>query len=671
MVDKISGLSADIRQANFEQLAQLFPSCVIEVPAAVADADGDGTGDAASGYKKVFDFARLAELIGQDAVVGAGAGSGSGAGAGAVPTLKGSSIEPYGFSWAGKRQAQFDANSIIDKTLRPCVAESVDFEHTHNLFIEGDNLEALKLLLRGYSGSVKMIYIDPPYNTGSDLIYRDEFRQSKQDYEQAAGLVDDEGMRFVLNSNADARFHSNWCSMIYARLCVARHLLRRDGVIFISIDDNEQPRLRSICDEIFGEQNFVAQMIWSAGRKNDSKFVSVSHEYILVYMRDKAHAIATNSVWRERKQGIDAIYACYDKLKRQHGSDCAAIERGLRAWFKSLSPSDPARGNRQYNHVDNKGIFFPSDISFPGGGGPRYELLHPITHKPVKIPSRGFFTSKERMLELIAQDKIYFGADENRVPKVKTYLRENELSVPYSVFYQDGRAASKRLDKLLGSRVFENPKDATILQRLMEFCGTKDDDIILDFFSGSASTAEAVLRANAADGGQRRFILVQYPEVCAPKSNAAKVGFATICDIGKARLRLLEQEILSGDTAVDEDDDIDDERSDDVVPAKAKAKAKTKSKTAAKTAKTVKTAQVAQAAESAPATAAPAVNAASTPDSCTKIVRGGVSPFFLTLNKILMRFCGGWMMLKLARNQTLMHKMGAKITTLRMGPRIQ
>lgn len=535
MAEKITGLTEDMAQANFAALAQLFPSCVVEqkvdaaAAAAVADVVDAAADAQATTVRHSIDVDKLLVLIGCEA---------DAVGTAAQALVKAQSqYEPFGFMWAGKRQAVAEANQVIDKTLRPCVEESLNFDHARNLFIEGDNLEGLKLLLRGYSGSIKMIYTDPPYNTGSDFVYKDSFAQSQEDYEREAGISDEQGQRFTVNRNTDARFHSKWCSMMYARLSIMRHLLTRDGFIIISIDDNEQAHLKLMCDEIFGEQNFVAQMIWSAGRKNDSRFVSISHEYLLVYMRDKDYVVSQDTRWRERKQGLDEIYSCYAKLKRKYGTDVQSIERELKAWFSALPAGHPAKDHSHYDHVDENGIFNPSNISFPGGGGPRYELLHPVTHKPVKIPSRGWFTSKERMMEYIAAGRVYFGPDENRVPTIKNYLQDKELSVPYSVFYQDGRAASKRLDKLMGGRVFENPKDEQILQRLMEFSGTTDDDIILDVFAGSASTAEAVLRANAKDGAQRRFILMQYPEPCPAKSVAAQHGFSTICEIGKERIR--------------------------------------------------------------------------------------------------------------------------------------
>ena len=521
MADKITGLTADVAQANFALLARLFPACVVEQQ---SDGAVDAEGKTAP-VQHTIDIAKLLALIGRDAHSVTGAADTQ------------SQYEPFGFLWAGKRQAITDAQQSIDKTLRPDVEESVNFAHTRNLYIEGDNLEGLKLLLRGYSAAIKMIYLDPPYNTGADFVYKDTFAQSQSDYEREAGISDEQGQRFVVNRNSDARFHSKWCSMMYARLSIMRHLLTRDGFIFISIDDNEQAHLRLMCDEIFGENNFVAQMIWSAGRKNDSRFVSVSHEYLLVYMRDKDYVVAQDTRWRERKQGLDEIYSCYDKLKRKYGADVQSIERELKAWFRALPAGHPAKDHSHYYHVDDNGIFSTADISFPGGGGPRYELLHPVTQKPVKTPNRGWFTSKERMLDFIVAGRVYFGPDESRVPTIKNYLQEKELSVPYSVFYQDGRAASKRLDKLMGGRVFENPKDERILQRLIEFSGTTDEDIILDVFSGSASTAEAVLRANVADGKQRRFILMQYPEPCPVKSVAVQRGFTNICEIGKERIR--------------------------------------------------------------------------------------------------------------------------------------
>lgn len=449
--------------------------------------------------------------------------------------------EAYEFTWVGKRAAIAEAGRPIRKTLRPCVEESKDWDTTENLYIEGDNLDVLKLLQESYLGKVKMVYIDPPYNTGNDFVYRDNFTQNREEYEDEAGVYSEDGDRLFRNTETNGRFHSDWCSMIYPRLVLARNLLVPDGVVFVSLDDNEVQNARKILDEVFGEANFVTQFIWAAGRKNDSKLVSVSHEYILCYAKSRAYLQENQITWRERKQGLDEIYATFYKLQKKHGNDYATIQKELREWYKSLPKNHPATNHSHYSCVDSRGIYFASDISWPGGGGPKYEVLHPVTKKPVKIPNRGWvFGSITRMQELIDDDRVAFGVDETSVPTLKAYLKDKEFAAPYSVFYKDGRASTKRLRTLLGGDVFENPKDEEIIQSLIEFIGTQNG-IVVDFFSGSATTAHAMFLQNAKDDGKRKFILIQLPELCDEKTKAGKtalgLGFSTICEIGKERIR--------------------------------------------------------------------------------------------------------------------------------------
>ena len=528
-MDKLRMETPDLTQSNIEKLAALFPACVTEA----RGEDGQ--------LKKAVNFELLRQML-SDVV------------------LEGD--EAYEFTWVGKKAAIVEAHKPIRKTLRPCPAESVDWNNTENLYIEGDNLEVLKLLQESYLGKVKMIYIDPPYNTGNDFIYRDDFAQSQEEYSEEAGQVDEEtGDRLFRNTDSNGRFHSDWCSMIYSRLMLARNFLTDDGAIFISIDENEVNTLKTICDEVFGANNFVAELIWSAGRKNDSKHISVSHEYILCYFKDARYISDHKIMWRERKQGLDDIYAKYEALKKQYGADCKQIERELKAWYKGLPDGHPARDHVHYNKVDDVGVFFASDISWPGGGGPKYDILHPITLKPVKIPSRGWLTNETTMKDWIAQGRVNFGSDESSVPTIKSYLYEHEYGVPYSVFYKDGRAASKRLATLLGDKVFENPKDEEIIQRIIEFSGTDDGDIVMDFFSGSATTAHSLFLANVAQSKKRKFILVQWPEKIDPSKagsekskkvaqNAVKLldsihAQHTICEIGKERIRRAAKKIAA------------------------------------------------------------------------------------------------------------------------------
>lgn len=467
--------------------------------------------------------------------------------------------ERYQFTWPDKKKSVLLANAPISKTLRPCREESMGKDGTpggfdsENLYIEGDNLEVLKLLQETYLGKVKMIYIDPPYNTGNDFVYEDDFAQSTDEYLANSGQFDEEGNRLVTNTESNGRFHTDWLNMIYPRLKLAKDLLTEDGAIFISIDENEVSTLKLVCDEVFGATNFIAELIWAAGRKNDSKYISVSHEYVLCYFRNAEYMAEHKIVWREKKQGLTDIYAEYETLKKKYGCDFASMEKELKNWYKNLPDGHAAKDHSHYNKIDSNGIFFADNISWPGGGGPKYTVLHPITKKPVKIPSRGWLTNENTMKEWIAQGRVEFGKDENSVPTLKSYLKDREYSVPYSVFYKDGRAASKRLATLLGDKVFENPKDEEVIQRFIQFCAVNEGDIILDFFSGSATTAHALLRANVEQNINRKFILVQLPELIDPSKassekskkvaqNAVKLldsihAKHNICEIGKERIR--------------------------------------------------------------------------------------------------------------------------------------
>ena len=538
-MDKMKFESPDMTAQNIDRIAALFPNCVTEMP------DENGK------IKRAVNFELLKQMLSPDVVDG---------------------DEAYEFTWVGKKAAIVEANKPIRKTLRPCVAESKDWDNTENLYIEGDNLEVLKLLQESYLGKVKMIYIDPPYNTGNDFLYRDDFAMSSEEYSEESGATDDTGNRMFKNTDTNGRFHSDWCSMIYSRLLLSRNLLTPDGVIFISIDENEVNTLKAICDEVFGASNFIAELIWSAGRKNDSKYISVSHEYILCYFKDALWVKDHKILWREKKQGLSDIYAEYERLKKVYGEDCTSIEKELKGWYKSLPDGHPAKDHSHYCRVDKNGIFFADNISWPGGGGPKYQVLHPVTQKPVKIPSRGWLTNEATMKEWIVQGRVEFGKDENGVPTLKSYLKDREYSVPYSVFYKDGRAASKRLATLMGDKVFENPKDEEIIQRIIQFCGTDDGDIILDFFSGSATTAHAMFLADAEQNKHRKFILVQLPETIDPQKEASEkakkvaqnavnlldtIGVPhNICEIGKERIRRAGDKIKSESPMTTQDLDI-------------------------------------------------------------------------------------------------------------------
>ena len=480
--------------------------------------------------------------------------------------------ERYQFTWPDKKRAMLAANAPINKTLRPCREESVDFDNTENLYIEGDNLEVLKLLQETYLGKIKMIYIDPPYNTGNDFVYNDDFAQDAEEYMANSGQYSEEGNRLVANTESNGRFHTDWLNMMYPRLKLAKNLLTDDGAIFISIDENEVNTLKTVCDEIFGAANFIAELVWCGGRKNDSKYISISHEYVLCYFKNAQYIKESKIVWREKKQGLDAIYSEYASLKKKYGPDCKSIETELKRWYKNLTDGHPAKDHEHYNRVDGRGIYFADNISWPGGGGPKYTVLHPVTKKPVKIPSRGWLTNEKTMREWIAQGRVAFGKDENAVPTLKSYLKDREYSVPYSVFYKDGRAASKRLATLMDGKVFENPKDEEVIQRIIQFCGTENGDVVLDFFSGSATTAHALFLANLEQNIRRKFILVQVQEEIDPQKESAekarKVALSAvslldsihaphnICEIGKERIRRAGQKIKDENPLTTQDLDV-------------------------------------------------------------------------------------------------------------------
>ena len=444
------------------------------------------------------------------------------------------SKERFGLTWPGKSAAMRAAQEPTSATLIPDREKSKNWDTTQNVFIEGDNLEVLKVLQRHYYNKIKLIYIDPPYNTGKDFIYPDNFREGLQTYLEWTKQVNEDGAKLSSNTESEGRFHSNWLNMMYPRLKLARNLLTDDGAIILSIDDSERDALFRLGCEIFGESNFVASMVWAAGRKNDSKYVSVSHEYILIFAKNRAVLNERVGDWKVRKDGIDEIYAQVEKLCSEE-DDLDAASARLKTWFRDLPPQSPAKRHKHYSNIDERGVYFAGDISWPGGGGPKYEVLHPETGKPVRIPAGGWRFQEDSFRERVSENRVKFGADESTVPTYKRYLSETEYESPYSVFYQDGRAATKRLTSLMGKKVFDFPKDEEVLARIIEM-STSGQDCILDFFSGSGTTAHAVMEQNARDGGERRHIQVQLPEPIGELSQHSGEGFLTIADIARERI---------------------------------------------------------------------------------------------------------------------------------------
>ena len=455
--------SADILAGNIEQLRVLFPEAFTEGQ---------------------IDFEVLRQLLG-----------------GAVEERE----EKYGLNWYGKRKARQLALTPSTGTLRPCPEESVEWDTTKNLMIEGDNLEVLKLLQKSYSSKVKLIYIDPPYNTGKDFVYPDNFQDNIKNYLELTGQVEG-GRKITSNTEASGRFHTDWLNMMYPRLKLARNLLREDGVIFISIDDNEVSNLRKVCDEIFGEENFVAELIWERAfsPKNDARYVSSSHDYILMY----AKSISDFKIGRLART-IDA--------------------------------------NARYSNPDNdpRGDWMSSDISVKTYNA---ESDYPITTPSGRVieppAARCWSLSKNAFFERLQDNRIWFGPDGNNTPRIKRFLTElrYEGMVPTSIlFHKDvghSQEGAQEVVKLFeGKGHFDGPKPKRLLGRLLTIGNVDKDSILLDFFAGSGTTGHAVLDLNKQDNGTRKFILVQLPEPCASDSEAFRAGYKTIAELTKERLR--------------------------------------------------------------------------------------------------------------------------------------
>lgn len=468
--------------------------------------------------------------------------------------------EKYGLNWHGKRRARQLALTPSNGALRPCPEDSVDWDSTQNLMIEGDNLEVLKLLQKSYSGKVKLIYIDPPYNTGKDFVYPDNFQDNIRNYLELTGQVEG-GQKLSSNTESSGRFHTDWLNMMYPRLKLARNLLREDGVTLISIDDHEIENLRRICGEIFGEENFIACMTWEKGRKNDAKLVSVGHEYLLVYAKSLACLRETKVLWREEKPGAREIWEHYLVLRARHGTNNSNIENDLQEWFASLDKKHPAKKWSRYKRVDANGPWRDRDISWPGGGGPRYDVFHPKTGLPCRVPERGWIYAKpEEMQRQIKLGLVEFREDHTEPPFRKAHIRplpeeiddqdidedgnetesegngEEEFAnqVRGSYFYKQSQVSVRALRALMGGKVFNNPKDYEEIARLIDYTTAGDhESIVMDFFAGSGTTGHSVLELNAADGGNRRYILVQLPELLDQENKDQKTS-ADYCDkLGK------------------------------------------------------------------------------------------------------------------------------------------
>ena len=458
-MDKMDGMTMNIEQANVEKLKEVFPEVF---------ADGK------------VDFDKLQGLLGHYIA---------------------DDKEKYSFSWKGKADSLRLAQKRSTGTLRPCKEESKNWDTTENLYIEGDNLEVLKLLQSSYLNSIKMIYIDPPYNTGNDFVYTDDFADGIAHYKEVTGQATKS------NPETAGRYHTNWLNMMYPRLKLARNLLTDDGVIFISIDDNEQANLKKLCDEVFGEDNFVACIVWEKRftRSNNARLFASLTDYILVYRKSSV----VDYLRAPRTEKSDSIYSNPDN-----------DPRGV---WTSVSYVNPATKEQRPNLT--------------------YPIINPITGQEVNHPTNAWKYEYERHLIHVKENRLYWGANgENTYPRLKKFLCEVEDGmVPVNLWKREDvgttDAASKELSILMGAKIFDFPKPVDLVKFMSQIVASDKDSIILDFFSGSATTAHAVMQLNAEDGGHRRFICVQLPEKTDEQSEAYKAGYKTICEIGKERIR--------------------------------------------------------------------------------------------------------------------------------------
>ena len=411
--------------------------------------------------------------------------------------------------WYGRKAVENYHQNVPYHLLRCNEQYSVGESGGGNLLVQGDNLIALKALLPYYAGQVKCIYIDPPYNTGTEnWVYNDNV--NSPEIREWLGKV-------VGKEAEDLSRHDKWLCMIYPRLQLLRQFLREDGVILISIDDNEVSALRIILDEIFGRNNFIACLIWQKSKKGDAKLISISHEYIVIVAKNKALLTQLGTKWRKKKPGVDEVLSHYQRLRKELGRDHEEISRQMKAWYRSLPTGNPAKAHKHYNRSDDRGLYFPADFSGPDDGRenrPRYTILHPVTGKPCRIPSTGWRWEEARTLQAMKEDPplIHFGADETTIPCRKSYLEQIDREPFSSVFYKDGRAGTLELEKMLGHGKMQFPKDSDVLAELIELV-TGPEDLILDSFAGSGTTGQAVLKLNYTfEKSNRRFILIEMNE---------------------------------------------------------------------------------------------------------------------------------------------------------------
>lgn len=509
--------SLDAAEGNVAKIAALFPQCVTERIGKNCTAE------------LAIDFDKLRDELSKDLLDGA--------------------EERYQFTWPDKRAASRLANEATDKTLRPDLDASEDFWNTKNLYIEGDNLDVLKVLRENYLGAIKMIYIDPPYNTGNDFVYNDDFAQSREDFEATSGAFDEEGNQLIdpmqRNTESNGRFHTDWLNMIFPRLKVARDLLSDDGVILINMDENEILNLSKVCSEIFGESNHVGTIIWDKRNpKGDARGISYQHENIIIYAKDIGLFKEVCKLLRPKKNATNMLQKAkklFSKINTNYSLEEANEDFAL--WL-SQQPS-LSGGEKAYNRIDENGEVYQSvSMAWPNKKQAPDEyfipLIHPVTGRECVVPPRGWRNPPKTMSELLAKGLIIFGPDERTQPRRKYLLSENMYENIPSLLYFGGSDVEllKSLDI-----PFDTPKVVDVCKEHIQSLTSKDS-IILDFFSGSATTAHAVMKLNAEDGGKRKFIMVQLPEVTDEKSEARKAGYETICQIGEERIRRAGKHIM-------------------------------------------------------------------------------------------------------------------------------
>jgi len=447
----------------------------------------------------------------------------------------GEQTEPaFAFSWPGMEQARQDARAPTTATLIPDVQASVHWDDARDVLIEGDNLQVLKLLKNGYAGAFKLIYIDPPYNTGDTFTYNDDFSVLEAEYLRATGQVDEQGAT-TSKKETKGRKHAPWLTMMSPRLVVARRLLRKDGVFLASIDNNEVHHLRLLLDAVFGAENFVDMITWQGGRKGDAKLTAGGQDYILVYAKNRQQLKDLDVRWRERKTGLEAVYAKEKELLEKHRRAFDSAKEELRRWFKELPEGNPAKQHEHYNHIDQDGVWTSDNSSSPNY---RENLIY--NFKGYEPPENGWRYELARMEQLDQAGRLLYPSGRATRIRIKKYLHEQEYWAPASSFYRDRSGASSALNTLMGAEVFDDPKATDVLARLVHAI-TDDGDLVLDFFAGSGSTGQAIWEQNPRDGKTRHWVLVQRPEkpdeTTETGRNAVAAGYATIFEITAERLR--------------------------------------------------------------------------------------------------------------------------------------